>query len=335
MDIIIKRAVLHILDFRSNVTVMSNQWLNLSEETVMEFVSKHVGRSMSDAGRHRGTFLETSRFLRMLQQYLQGKIDLLTVSSQVATAIYDQLLLSDNPDSMDVMMAELERGEEQYLALLCFNNKEGYTHQVVSGTDGIRNEILRHYSILPSTSQKLQSFAFIRLSDLTVTFFDTKRAIEGEQVFAIPERVLQCTWQRSSRETVKMINKIATKVAEEHGSNSSIAVSRAKSYMAENAQTSDILSPMEMGREVFSQSSVMQSEFRVQLKEAGLDKPTHVDRPYAQKSGRSHKIKTDTGIEITIPIDYFDNERYVEFINNPDGTLSIALKNIAKITNRQ
>ena len=90
-----------------------------------------------------------------------------------------------------------------------------------------------------------------------------------------------------------------------------------------------------MGKEVFAESSVMQNEFRVQLQEAGLDRPMPVDRPYAHKVGKSHKIKTDTGIEITIPVDYFDNERYVEFINNPDGTLSIALKNIAKITNRQ
>ena len=132
-----------------------------------------------------------------------------------------------------------------------------------------------------------------------------------------------------------MVNKIATKVAEEHGSNSTIAVSRSKSFIAQNAETSDVLSPVDMGREVFAESSVMQNEFRIQLQEAGLDKPVHVDRPYAQKTGRNHKIKTDTGIEITIPVDYFNNEHYVEFINNPDGTLSIALKNIVKITNRQ
>ncbi|MBO4991549.1 MAG: nucleoid-associated protein [Firmicutes bacterium] len=335
MDIIIKRAVLHILDFQSNMTVTSNQWLDLSDPVVLEFVSKHAANSMSDVGRHRGTFQENSRFSQMLRQYLSGAMDLLTLSSHVATMIYDQIVQSDSLDSTDMMMLELERGEEQYLGLLCFQNKMGYTHQVFSGEDGVRNEIMRHYSILPNPNQKLSSYAFVRLSDLTVTFSDKKRTINGEQVFALPEKVLQCTWQHSSRETVKMVNKIATKVAEEHGSNSTIAVSRSKSFIAQNAETSDVLSPVDMGREVFAESSVMQNEFRIQLQEAGLDKPVHVDRPYAQKTGRNHKIKTDTGIEITIPVDYFNNEHYVEFINNPDGTLSIALKNIVKITNRQ
>ena len=335
MDIVIKRAILHILDFQSNMTVISNQWLDLSDPAMLDFVVKHVENSMKDSGRHRGEFQPQSRFSQMVHQYLNNELDLISLSSTAATMLHDEIIQSDSLDSVDVMMVEFSRSEEQYLGLLCFNNKMGYVHQVFSGEDGVRNEIMRHYSILPNTSQKLGSFAFVKLSDLKVTFLDKKRTINGEQVFALPEKVLQCTWQRSSRETVKMVNKIATKVAEEHGTNSTMAVSRAKSYIAGNAETSDLLSPMDMGREVFAESSVMQNEFRVQLQEAGLDKPMPVDRPYAHKVGKSHKIKTDTGIEITIPVDYFDNERYVEFINNPDGTLSIALKNIAKITNRQ
>ena len=38
MDIIIKRAILHILDFQSNMTVISNQWLNLSDPAMLDFV---------------------------------------------------------------------------------------------------------------------------------------------------------------------------------------------------------------------------------------------------------------------------------------------------------
>ena len=56
--------------------------------------------------------------------------------------------------------------------------------------------------------------------------------------------------------------------------------------------------------------------------------------PFAVKTGRNHKIKTDTGIEITFPADLFQNTEYIEFINNPDGTISIELKNIGKIINQ-
>ena len=49
------------------------------------------------------------------------------------------------------------------------------------------------------------------------------------------------------------------------------------------------------------------------------------------KKGRSQKIKTDTGIEITFPAEYAGNDDFIEFINQPDGTISIAVKNIGKI----
>ena len=78
----------------------------------------------------------------------------------------------------------------------------------------------------------------------------------------------------------------------------------------------------------------MQNEFRIQLQEAGLDKPVHVDRPYAQKTGRNHKIKTDTGIEITIPMEEYRNPDHVEFITNMDGTISVLIKNIGVLSSR-
>lgn len=335
MSVIINRAILHILNFHSGTSVLSQKELDLTEDAIQEFAVKHVEHSLKDAGRHHGKFLENSRFSQMLARYVKGEIDFISLSSETATLLYDQLERAEAIHPIDVIAVEIQSDEEQYTGFLCFENKVGYTHQVISGGDGISNEILRHYAILPNPSQKLGSFAFVRLSDQSIVFADKKRVVDGEETYVLPERVLQCSWQISSRETVKLVNKIATKVAEEHGANSTVAVSRAKSYIAENAETSELLSPMDMGQEIFAQSQVMQSEFRHQIREAGLEAAVPVDRSYAQKAGKNHRIRTDTGIEISIPVDYFDNEQYVEFINNPNGTLSIALKNIAKITNRQ
>ena len=64
MDIIIKRAILHILDFQSNMTVISNQWLDLSDPAMLDFVVKHVENSMKDSGRHRGEFSLRAGFPR-------------------------------------------------------------------------------------------------------------------------------------------------------------------------------------------------------------------------------------------------------------------------------
>ena len=45
-------------------------------------------------------------------------------------------------------------------------------------------------------------------------------------------------------------------------------------------------------------------------------------------------ITTDTGIEIKIPMEQYKSGDSVEFITNPDGTISVLLKNVGKIKTR-
>ena len=102
----------------------------------------------------------------------------------------------------------------------------------------------------------------------------------------------------------------------------------------ENAEVSEYLDPQELGSAVFADSPLMRQQYQQEVAQAGLDEAVKIDRNLAVRTGRTHKLKTDTGIEISIPVDYFQNQDYVEFINNPNGTLSISLKNIGKLVDK-
>ena len=52
-----------------------------------------------------------------------------------------------------------------------------------------------------------------------------------------------------------------------------------------------------------------------------------------RKFGKQNLV-TDTGIEIRIPMDQYQNKNRVEFITNPDGTISVLIKNVGSITSR-
>jgi hypothetical protein len=49
---------------------------------------------------------------------------------------------------------------------------------------------------------------------------------------------------------------------------------------------------------------------------------------------RNHKIKTDTGIEITFPSEYAADSNYIEFTADDQGNVSIIIKNVGKIENK-
>ena len=52
------------------------------------------------------------------------------------------------------------------------------------------------------------------------------------------------------------------------------------------------------------------------------------------KKLRKHKLATDTGIELTIPTDYFDSTEFVEFNQEKDGSMSITIKHIQNLKNK-
>jgi hypothetical protein len=241
---------------------------------------------------------------------------------------------SDKLDSIDFVFCDFYLENERKIALLEFANKVGYTHQVINEEDGIKNEIINHYAILPNPTQKLEEFAIIDMNSSGIRFIDKKRNIDGNDVFIIPEIILGCSSNISQKEAIKIVNTITRTVAESYGQNSALAVSKVKNYIVENTDVSEFIQPLELGREIFGSSQAMQDDFANEIKKAGVPESVNVDKSFAVKSSRSHKIKTDTGIEISFPVDYFKNKEYMEFINNPDGTISIELKNIGKITNK-
>lgn len=331
---IIKKAILHILDFNSDICVFSQKELDISDYGTGEFIEKHLSRILEDSAAKKGEFQDFSVFCQTLQRYLSDAIDFTELSTAAGTLLYDQISQADDLESMDFLMCQFTENSREYIGLLLLPNKIAYTHQVESGADGPANKIIRYFTLLPNTTQRISCYALIEMENLAVQLCDKKRSINGEETMVLADKVLQCTYGQSPRETVRVIKKITAEVAEEYGSNSAVAVTRAKNCIIENAEENVPFSPSDLCEEVFRDNEVMKKTFRQKAMEADLPAKIAVENPKVVKSIRSHKIKTDTGIEIKIPTEYLENSRYVEFINNPDGTISIQLKNIGKIVNR-
>lgn len=53
------------------------------------------------------------------------------------------------------------------------------------------NEFILHQAILPSTAQKVDSFAIIQKNSWYVRFIDKRRYIEGRDTYILPDVILQ------------------------------------------------------------------------------------------------------------------------------------------------
>lgn len=331
--IIIEKAILHILDFHSGVTVYSDAELPV-KDSVETWLLKHVERAWGSQDAKPGTFFQDSAFLKELQDYESGTLDFVALSKAIAKTLDDALTHAEEMPASDVIVAQVSIDEVPYLVILRSNSHIGFTHQVNQTEDGIQNEIINHYSIMPNLSQKIDEFAFINRKTRAVKTAAKKYKIDGEPVTVLPEVLLECSLTPSPKEAMKNLSKAAAQVAETYGQDKVATEAAVKSYVAETMQKGAELDLQEAGKEIFQDNPAMQQELDTAIRDAGITEPVQMDPEATLKKVSRHKLKTDTGIELTIPTDYFDNTEFVEFNNNEDGTLSITLKHISNIVNR-
>ncbi len=332
----INHAILHILDFESAVNVMSARELDLDTRAVRSFLTSHLRRARTSADNRRGSFAENSAFAGELKAFLFGDREFIDLSQQIAEFIAGELAKCDKQESTDVLVADFEDDDEvRWFAIMLMTSRMAFMHEVDREGGAVRNDIARHYAILPNPSQKVSSYAVVRASTMEVMYQDKKRKIAGEDTMLIPDGLLQCVTGVSGKEVIDTVTRIVEEVAEEHGANTAMALARAKEVVAERVEEDEELAPWDLADEIFEDEPAMKERFEAEMREEKLPERVPVERANVERAAvRNHKIRTDTGIEITFPAEMLRNTEYVEFVNEPNGLISIELKNIGSIENR-
>lgn len=328
-------AILHIIDINSGITLFSQNELALHEDTIQKYLQKHIVKSMKDPSAILGSFLPQSSFASEFNDFCEGKKSFIEYSQYIVQKINETITGSDDDFSRDIICCDYEIDGSFYFGILECKYNMCYTHHIINDNSaGVSNQLIVHKSILPGPTQKLSSFVIIDKETKQLNFFEQKVFLNGKDIYAYSDKILECTRSLSSKKILQSVNEIVQEVAEENGSNSAIAISRAKRFLSNNAEFSELVIPEELGRDVFHASDLLQEKFNDKITENNLPDKINVSKTFAVRSGKMHKIKTDTGIEISIPVQHYEDNQYVEFLSNPDGTLSLSIKNIGKIINK-
>lgn len=334
MLIIIEKAILHILDFAGGEPVLSGQELELEQGT-REFLTRHVEKTVGSQDAKRGRFYENSEFSSYLTKYLGDENSFVDFSRQVATAMYQPLSHAEDIECADLFVCQIRVDDTPQLVLFKCTSNHGYVHQVNVAEDGsIITEVMDSHGLLPNLSQRMEEFAYINLDTREVLIRAKRYSIDGNKVFVLPELLLECVQSPSPNETIKEINKAVKKVTEAYCQDQVEAAAAVKSYIAENLPPDGHLDPQEVGMAVFRDNPSMQEDYRQEMETGGFNEPVVVNQEATLKKMRKHRLSTDTGIELVIPTEFFENTEFVEFYKDDEGFMSITLKNIQNITNK-
>ena len=148
--------------------------------------------------------------------------------------------------------------------------------------------------------------------------------------------MLECIYVISSRESVYAVCKIAKKVTEENGGDTIETLSKMKEYITENIEEgeTEFIDTEQVADKIFDGKPGMKSEFIDKIEKANVPQKVEVNSYVTKKLASNVKIVTDIGVEVIFPAEYYQNNEYIEFINNDDGTISIQINNIGEVINK-
>lgn len=336
MIIRLNKAILHVLDLDSAVNVYSKAELDLEEKPVKSYVQSICRKSLGSTDCRRGKFSGDSALATKVSRYFHDAEEFAPMTAEMAQFLFGELQRADGAKSTDMLVADFVDGDDvRYLGIYLLEGKKSFVHEVSQAGTMVSCDIVRRYGVLPAATQKLSSWAVVRADNLEISYVDKERTIDGQDVFVLPDGLLQCTSEASARETIDCVTEIVEQIAEEHGANTALALSKAKAYVAEKVDEEDSFSREGLAEQVFADSEPCRKAFETAADVRHLPERVAVDkRAVAQKRVRCHRIVTDTGIEVSFPAEYGENPEFIEFSTGSNGLINIELKNIGAIENK-
>ena len=330
----IRRAVLHVLDLNSGIPVISKGELEVTED-MENYLVRHIGKVLDNPNTKSAVFSSEDNNMRTLCNLLKDKeSDFLPITADIAGIFFS--FMQKNPDipSADLVCCIVEVDGSVQLGILKLNYKAGFTHWVTNSEEGSINTIIRHQTLLPQEGQKLDECVLVNLENQKIKIIEKQYEINGEKEFYLSGHLLGCNCELSDNAKLKIIDKVAKSMNKKYFDEDFEKAVKLKKAVSECFEETSAIQIEHIADKVFEKNADVKREYVEEIAKAGIiEKEITIPDRIIEKKFRTHKIKTDTGIEIDFPLEYSDNSDRIEFINNPDGTLSIIIKNVTKITN--
>ena len=327
MDIRIDDAILHILDSNAELPVFSQQKLNLDDDKVYEFVSKHIERIFVDQNVKTGKIEEHSSILSLIngidENFVEGSIS-------IAENLYKIMSQYLDIPSGDLLVARVNFEDANHLAIIKFNYREGYTHYVDYGDQGTLNKIVVNKVMFPSELQRNIEAATINLMDLSLRVLEREYTIEGQKRLYFSSMFLACDTDLSIKESIRVIRNVAKDITKEYYDDDFDKVSAIKEAIYENLD-SGVIEIENVANSIFSNNPEIKREYLDRVEKAGVSNVVDLEGKAPEKKLSIHKLKMNNGISLDIPVDIYRDKDIIEFVNNPDGTISILIKNISEM----
>lgn len=324
IDLYIKRIVIHQFTPNDTELILSDQLLTMTPR-IDEYFRKKLSKVFSDEAK-RGTFSEDNVFLSYLSD------DLMESSVKIAQLWKEEFVISDNQKTNDLVFIQFDKDGVEHFAFLRVALRENFTH-ISSDSE---SPIKVTQNNFPSAAQTPDEALVINRSNRNYYLIEKRIKHNGSFANYFSENLLQVQPEQSVKKSIKMVEQTAQKIAENFQQDDFAFQSKMKAAIYKNLEEEQELSPEKLADQLFDNNLTARLTFVDELKESIPDpiQVSDIDHSRQTKKLENQKLSLSNGIQLIVPNNVYEDAESVEFIQNPNGTYSILIKNIEDIQNK-
>ena len=327
MEIIIHQAILHVLDTTLDAPVLSGGGMELTAEKTA-YLQNHIEKLLASDEIRQCRPLPDSAF----RNELEHNQDFIDLSCRIAGVLFDYMHAHTTIPGADLAVVDFTRDGAPWLGILKLNYKNGYTHYTETVEGAPVNSIIQQRACLPTQSGKVEEGALVNLTDYSMRLLEKKYDIDGHKEFYLSSVVFQYTQAEPEKKKLQAIQEAAAQAVkdayeDEPHADAQVAMLIANQAADNDNQVSVEQVPQQLAEEyplaaVPFDDYVEKSEV---LEEAAA--PVTVT-PARIRRMESRSIRTANGIEVKIPTELLNSDSELEFLHDPDGSVSLLIKNV-------
>ena len=327
MEIIIHQAILHVLDTTLDAPVLSGSGMELTAEKTA-YLQYHIEKLLASDDIRQCRPLPDSAFKNELEQ----NHDFIDLSCRIAGVLFDYMHAHTTIPSADLAVVDFTRDGAPWLAVLKLNYKNGYTHYTETVDGASVNSIIQQRACLPTQSGKVEEGALVNLTDYSMRLLEKKYDIDGHKEFYLSTVVFQYTQAEPEKKKLQAIQEAAVQAVQENYAEEPHVEAQVAMLIANQAADNDHQVSVErVRRQLAEEYPLAAVPFDDYVEKSEILE--HPEQPVTVTPARirrmeSRSIHTASGIEVKIPTEILSSDSEVEFLHDPDGSVSLLIKNV-------
>ena len=327
MEIIIHQAILHVLDTTLDAPVLSGGGMELTAEKTA-YLQNHIEKLLASYEIRQCCPLPDSAF----RNELEHNQDFIDLSCRIAGVLFDYMHAHTTIPGADLAVVDFTRDGAPWLGILKLNYKNGYTHYTETVEGAPVNSIIQQRACLPTQSGKVEEGALVNLTDYSMRLLEKKYDIDGHKEFYLSSVVFQYTQAEPEKKKLQAIQEAAAQAVKDAYEDEPHADAQVAMLIANQAADNDNQVSVEQVRQQLAEEYPLAAvpfddyvEKSEVLEEAAA--PVTVT-PARIRRMESRSIRTANGIEVKIPTELLNSDSELEFLHDPDGSVSLLIKNV-------